>query len=419
MKKQGDENDMGLSKKIKLSLLFSCAIMAPVATTTSCWGSQSKSTHQTFDEFKTAVEKESLINIVKNGKPILWAGATASQLSAYKTGFQVADNNNVSIKIIYNNNQGAKISNFIIYYKNDKTYNVKNWESGQVSNYISFADFLKAAQNTDILDIVKNANPQLWPGATKGELSELSSGFVAKANVSVSIGIIYNKQTISTFTIKYAENTYYDLKNWASSKPTEYTSFADYQKAINNIGDAKKIWSSIWDYKKTHKGIELPNINFQTPAVDYQAHFLVDKTTLSNNGKTFTLKIEIIKKGIDIYVPKFTYNLNITATWTGAVFSMNDWTSNYTFDEYTTSMTALLTYHEYAKKYLSLGSDFTIGHPIIEKDANAISVTYTKKDESKILVATMDIENSKNRLFGYLDFKPNSDPDKSDVRELK
>ncbi len=279
---------------------------------------------------------------------------------------------------------------------------------------INFDEFKRSVEKATPFDIVANATPKIWTTATPSQLSANKAGFQVKENVSISIQLIFTDNSFikhNPFTILFNHKGY-DATNWTADQASDFIAY----KTAAEKGGAAKVWGTIYNYYATNKKY-LPNINFTTSEIkNYQPEFSINGTTFFEDAKNHTvdLQVTIIEGKKHDINPAFSYVIHIIATWSGREFSISDWTSNYDFSQYTTTLSSYLTQDIASRTlmYYALGvlvidaEDLKISKPVINQAQKTIDVTYTWKHESKTIILKFQakmVTDSLKRvgLFGY------------------
>ncbi len=278
-----------------------------------------------------------------------------------------------------------------------------------------FQKFSNDAQKATPFDIASNATPNIWATAAPSQLSASPTGFQIKENVSISIQLIFSDNGFTkqnSFTI-FFNHKIYDAKNWTTNQASDFNTY----KAIPEKDSAAKTWKIIYNYYLTNEKI-LSNINFSTPQVQkFLPNFRINSTTFIENAKkhTIDLQVNIIQGTGSIIVPTFSYNIDLIATWSGREFSISDWTYNYNFKAYTTTLSMFLVDKLEARELIKDATDndihsirdLVIGKVTIDNDKKTIDITYefkTNETPTKNLTfeAKMVTDSIKRLgLFGY------------------
>ncbi len=281
---------------------------------------------------------------------------------------------------------------------------------------IGFKKFSDAAEKATPFEIVSNATPKIWTRATAKTLSQNSTGFQVQENVSISIELIFTDNDFTkqnSFIILFKKQAY-DLTKWITQQASDFNTY----KAVAEQGGAIKVWDTIYNYYAINKKY-LPNINFTTPQnINYKGNFTIDSANFieDNKNHTIDLAVNIIQNTNVITDPAFNYKINIIATWTGCKFSISDWTTNYSFLNYSTTLFIFFN-TIYGAKTLIIKSKTPNKVPVInstktfiDKTNQTINTTYTYRTATRPLdplqrisfEAKMVIDTSQRvGLFGF------------------
>ncbi len=207
---------MKLFKKIQVGLLSTVSIASTGVVISSC-GHKKHAVVNTYDDFAKAAAAELIINVVTQTKPNGWDGMTAGDLVS--KGY--SENPEIEVFLTLKSSSKQETAQFGATYKTNQKYQLSDWSVvNQPKKSTDFENFkIKAeAQEKDLSDLVKNANPKAtgWDSLPKGDLSKVSSSETTNSVIFVISSKTKGKQ--ADFTATYVPDQLYKISDWACTK---------------------------------------------------------------------------------------------------------------------------------------------------------------------------------------------------------
>ncbi len=264
----------------------------------------------------------------------------------------------------------------------------------------TFGDFTKAAKAEKLVNIVAQTKPKDWVNLPDGDLTA-GTFAVVKETIVVSI-TSKSKEQIAVFTATYVKDTAYNVNSWKSSDPVHTFTWEDFKKDAEGDKNAANIFSDIKQAAPNNVNIDLARITDLSLKLD------VNSSSIKDNDKdTVTLSLSFTK-GTSMPFDIAPTNITLTIKWTGVAYDIKNWTSDYTFAEFTTSATASVSTYEW-KHWIITQADPSwtektalVGAVTIKDTTISVPITHTNDDESKVIkTATLKFHNENNKVWIY------------------